>query len=289
MSTKFAIHRARSTTPSATTTSEKPSTASTASTEVELHHKETHVAHSDLVKDCIIGFSDGLTVPFALTAGLSNLGNSRLVILAGLAELFSGAISMGLGAFLAGITDAKHYQVEQAREWKEVRECPKAEEEEIYELLGEYGIGREACVGVVESLKHNEDMWVKVSFDLVLPGYDPVLNASQFMMDHELKLQLPSSKPWIEGLVMGISYMIGGLLPMIPYFCLRNTLHALYISIGVTAFVLLVFGFTKAKVTGTSHKNAVWSSLQTLLIGASAAAISWGIVRGINSIEQVHA
>lgn len=158
------------------TTSEKPYTASTATTlqptettstdqpsgEIEPHHKESHAKHGDLVRDFIIGFSDGLTVPFALTAGLSSLGSSRLVILGGLAELFSGAISMGLGAFLAGLTDRKHYQVEEAREWKEVRECPKAEEEEIYDLLGAYGIGREACVGVVESLKHNEDMWVKV-------------------------------------------------------------------------------------------------------------------------------
>jgi len=125
-------------------------------------HKEHHSTHSDLVRDFIIGFADGLTVPFALTAGLSSLGSSRLVILGGLAELFSGSISMGLGAYLASVTERKHYQVEQAREWREVRECPAEEEEEIYDIFLRYGISRVASAGVVEGLKANEDMWVQV-------------------------------------------------------------------------------------------------------------------------------
>ncbi|KAK6440138.1 Protein ccc1 [Oleoguttula sp. CCFEE 5521] len=262
-------------TPSAIASEIEKPLSSTASIDMEAGrrpvHKERHTAHTDLVRDVIIGFSDGLTVPFALTAGLSSLGSSKLVILGGLAELFSGAISMGLGAYLAGVTDKKHYEVERAREVQEVRETPHEEEEEIFELLGRYGVGREASAGVVESLKSNEDMWVK------------------FMMDFELQLTLPASAAWIEGLVMAFSYMFGGFLPMIPYFCFKQVLHALYTSIGITAFILVVFGYVKAIVTGTTKRDAMWSAGQTLVIGAAAAGVSYGIVKGINGVERVQA
>lgn len=125
-------------------------------------HPEHHKGHGDLVRDSIIGFSDGLTVPFALTAGLSVVGDSKVVIIGGLAELIAGAISMGVGAFLASITDRKHYQVEEERERREVREEPAAEEAEIHEILEKYGVGRNASQAVVEDLKANEDMWVQV-------------------------------------------------------------------------------------------------------------------------------
>jgi VIT1/CCC1 family predicted Fe2+/Mn2+ transporter len=125
-------------------------------------HKEQHKGHSDLVRDSIIGFSDGVTVPFALTAGLSSLGNSKLVILAGLAELFAGSISMGIGAFLASWTDRKHYEVEKVRERQEVKDKPEDEEREIYEIFEKYDIQRSEAKGVVEGLKANEDMWVQV-------------------------------------------------------------------------------------------------------------------------------
>lgn len=130
-------------------------------------HQERHAEHGDLIRDAIIGFSDGLTVPFALTAGLSTLGNSKIVILGGLAELFAGSISMGLGAFLAAMTDKKHYEVEETREWREVRDTPKLEEDETYEIFEQYGIQRNEAKGVVNVLKGNEDMWVKVCSSLL--------------------------------------------------------------------------------------------------------------------------
>lgn len=107
------------------------------------------------------------------------------------------------------------------------------------------------------------------------------------MMDHELLLSPPPSHPWVEGLVMGFSYMLGGLLPMIPYFILHRTSTALFVSIGITGVVLLAFGYSKALVTGTGHRDACWSALQTLVVGAIAAGVSWGIVKGINSVERV--
>ncbi|KAK3633309.1 Protein ccc1 [Elasticomyces elasticus] len=177
---------------------------------VKRDHKENHKGGGEFMKDCIIGFADGLTVPFALTvrtlknminwmkskplhqAGLSSLGSARLVIVGGLAELFAGSISMGLGAYLATLADRKIYEVEELRERREVKEKPLAEEEEIREIFGEYGVDREACKGVVDALKANEDTWVR------------------FMMDFELKLEKPQTRTaWIAGLVMGVSYFIG--------------------------------------------------------------------------------
>lgn len=146
-------------------------TATTTTTSSSSSHKERHTSHGDLVRDTIIGFADGLTVPFALTAGLSSLGSARLVILGGLAELFSGALSMGLGAYLAATTEAKRYEVEEARERREVREKPLDEEEEIYEIMAEYGLSREAVRGVVEELKRCPEQWVNVSCLLLVLIY----------------------------------------------------------------------------------------------------------------------
>ncbi|KAK3614602.1 Protein ccc1, partial [Elasticomyces elasticus] len=236
------------------------------------------------MKDCIIGFADGLTVPFALTvrtlkgmikwmsskslyqAGLSSLGSARLVIVGGLAELFAGSISMGLGAYLAALADGKIYGVEELRERRGVKEKPLAEGEEIREIFGEYGVDREACKYVVDALKANEDMWVR------------------FMMDFELKLEKPQTRTaWIAGLVMGVSYFIGGLLPMIPYFAYKNVNHALFTSIGITVVILIAFGYIKAMIMGTTRKDAVFSAGQTLFIGVLAVGVSYGIVRAINS------
>ncbi|TKA79561.1 hypothetical protein B0A55_02736 [Friedmanniomyces simplex] len=235
-------------------------------------HKENHAGHGELVRDAIIGFADGLTVPFALTAGLSSLGSAKLVILGGLAELFAGSLSMGLGAYLAAVTEKKHYEVEELRERAEVKDKPLAEEDEVYEIFEQYGIERVQAQGVVEGLKANEDMWVR------------------FMMDFELKLEKPVTKmAWIEGTVMGVSYFFGGLLPMIPYFAFKNVTHALFTSIGITALILVVFGYVKALVTGCRHVDAAWSAVQTLVVGAVAASASYAIVRGVNSAEMVTA
>lgn len=125
---------------------------------------ETHSNAGDIVRDVIIGFADGLTVPFALTAGLSSLGSSKLVIVGGLAELFSGSISMGLGAYLAAVTDRDRYLSEFKREKYEVEYKPEDEKEEIYDIFARYGITRDACQGVVDYLVHDEEAWLQVRF-----------------------------------------------------------------------------------------------------------------------------
>jgi VIT1/CCC1 family predicted Fe2+/Mn2+ transporter len=232
-------------------------------------HRERHISHDDIIRDVIIGFSDGLTVPFALTAGLSSLGNAHLVVMGGLAELFAGSISMGLGAYLAAVTESEHYKSEMKREYAEVEESPNEECEEIYEIMAKYNISRSAVQPMVTELCQDKDQWVR------------------FMMDFELQLAQPSgSRAWISAGVMGLSYFVGGLVPMIPYFAMHNALHALFISIGITAMILLAFGYVKNWVTIRTKRASCWGAMQTLVIGAIAAGTSYGIVRGLNSNDD---
>jgi VIT1/CCC1 family predicted Fe2+/Mn2+ transporter len=123
---------------------------------------ERHFDYGAVIRDITIGFTDGITVPFALTAGLSSLGSSKIVIVGGLAELFSGAISMGLGAYLAAVTDRDHYKSEEAREREEVLTKPEDEKEECFEILGEYGISREASKSAIECLVQDNEQWIRV-------------------------------------------------------------------------------------------------------------------------------
>lgn len=155
MSEQLSIHDYHAPTPTS-------STEKMASNRTSDIHREHHKGHGHLIRNSIIGFADGVTVPFALTAGLSSLGKPRVVILGGLAELFAGAISMGLGAWLAAMTEKKHFEVEEAREWKEVKETPAEEEKEIFQIFEKYGIQRDEAKGVVEGLKSNPEMWVQV-------------------------------------------------------------------------------------------------------------------------------
>lgn len=233
-------------------------------------HAEQHNNHGNMIRDMTIGFADGLTVPFALTAGLSSLGSTRLVVIGGLAELFSGMISMGLGAYLAAATERQHWEAEYARERWEVDHCPDREREEIYEVLGRYGISRGAARGVVDELcvttPKGKDRWVN------------------FMMDFELQLPEPdTSAAWVSAVTMGLSYFMGGLIPMIPYFLMKVAQQALFVSIGITVIILLVFGYIKTWVTIHNQRAGVWGALHTLLIGALAAGTSYVIVRLLDS------
>ncbi|KAF8330501.1 Ccc1 family [Amanita rubescens] len=224
---------------------------------------ENHPDLGDIIRDITIGFADGLTVPFALTAGLSSLGSSKLVITGGLAELFSGAISMGLGAYLAAVTERDRYLSEEKRQREQVLTRPDAKK--IYDLFAQYGISKEASGAIVDELSRDDDSWVK------------------FMMDFELKLEKPNvSRAWISAGTMGLSYFIGGLLPMIPYFVIDNVTHALFVSIAVTFIVLVAFGFVKNYVTIKTKRAGFYGAVQTVIVGALAAGTSYAIVRGIN-------
>jgi len=228
-------------------------------------HSEEHSSNSEYLEAAVLGMADGLTVPFALTAGLSSIGSSKLVIIGGLAEIFSGMLSMGLGEYLSSNTKANHWEVEYAREQREVRENPLEEEEEIYEIFDEYDIPREDVRPILENLKKDPKKWV------------------DFMMAFELKLEKPRRRTaFICALVMGFSYLLGGIIPMIPYFAFTKVSDALYTSIAVTVVVLIIFGYAKAAIAGTTRKACLLSSIQTLAVGVTAAGTSYGIVYGIN-------
>ncbi|KAI8068519.1 Ccc1 family [Gongronella butleri] len=219
-------------------------------------HREEHFDSAEIVRDTIIGLSDGLTVPFALAAGLSSLGNTKIVVYGGAAEIVSGSISMALGGFLAGRSEVEHYRTERQREEREVIECPMAEEEEIVEILEPYGLDRVTIQPLIDKLKADPEQFVN------------------FMMKFELGLEKPDPRrSWVSALTIGFSYFVGGIIPLAPYVFLEDVNTALLVSIIVTSITLLVFGYVKSRLI--NPKNAMSGAFQTLLIGALAAAASY--------------
>ena len=223
-------------------------------------HTENHFRSTDLVRDIVIGMADGLTVPFALAAGLSGAVHStHLVVLAGLAEIAAGSIAMGLGGFLAAQGDAQHYASERLREEREIIERTRDEEEEIYEIFDAYGVDRPAATPVLEALKQNPKAWV------------------DFMMRFELGLEEPQrGRAGRSAVTIAVSYVIGGIIPLLPYMLMADGYAALKISVVTTVLALLVFGAVKGRTTGT---GALKSSLQTAAIGGIAAAVAFSLAR----------
>jgi predicted membrane protein (TIGR00267 family) len=221
------------------------------------HHHETHFQSGDTVRDIVIGMSDGLTVPFALAAGLSGAVNSlHIIVLAGLAEIAAGAIAMGLGGYLAARGDAEHYRSERLREEREIVERHQDEEEEIYEIFCAYGVERHEATPVLAALQRNPTAWV------------------DFMMRFELGLEQPQAGRAVTSAVtIAGSYILGGLIPLLPYMLgtLRSALPA---SVGITLLALLLFGAVKGRITGA---GTVRSALQTVTIGGLAAAAAFGL------------
>ncbi|KAI9255792.1 VIT family-domain-containing protein [Phascolomyces articulosus] len=230
-------------------------------------HVEEHFSRPELVRDCILGLSDGLTVPFALAAGLSSLGDSRIVIYGGIAELVSGAISMGLGGYLAAKSDADHYNTERQREAREVELYPDEEEEEIVEIFEQYGLDRESIEPMFVRFRENTEKFV------------------DFMMKFELNLEMPDpNRSLISAATIGLSYLFGGLIPLLPYFLINDTTDALFSSIVVTSMTLLAFGYIKSIYLRPAQ--AVMGALQTLAIGGIAAGCSYLIVAFVNSVND---
>jgi vacuolar iron transporter family protein len=223
-------------------------------------HAEHHFTSSDTVRDVVIGMSDGLTVPFALAAGLSGaqVGTS-VVVLAGLAEIAAGSIAMGLGGFLAARTDQEHYQSEVQREIVETRELPDEEAAEVSRVFQGWGLTDQQIEPIVAAISSDEKRWV------------------DFMMRFELGLEEPDPKRAIRSAgTIGASYVAGGLIPLAPYFFLRDLQTGLTASVAVTLSALCIFGCIKARFTGIP----LWrGGFQTTLIGGIAAAAAFAIAR----------
>lgn len=225
-------------------------------------HPERHFTGNRTVRDLVLGMADGLTVPFALAAGLTGaVDTTWIIVVAGLAEITAGAIAMGLGGYLAAKSDAEHYENERAREQHEVREKPEAEVAEVVEVLEAYGVKAEEARPLVESLRRDPQRWV------------------DFMMRFELGLERPDPRRALwSAITIGGAYVVGGLIPLWPYMLLRQTSTALAISVIVTLVALTVFGYVKGRFVGAPPLR---SAIQTTLIGGVAAGVAFLIARAI--------
>lgn len=223
-------------------------------------HVEKHFTSGEAVRDVVIGMSDGLTVPFALAAGLSGaVAGSNIVVTAGLAEIAAGSIAMGLGGYLAARSDAEHYASERRREEREIVERTEDEREEVRGLFREYGVPEEAIAPVVSALEAKPGAWV------------------DFMMKFELGLEAPDPKRAVaSALTIAFAYMAGGLVPLAPYFFTPHASAALGASVGFTLVALAVFGFVKGRFTGA---NPLRSGLQTVFVGGLAAAAAFTLAK----------
>jgi len=226
-------------------------------------HVERHFTAGDTVRDLVIGMSDGLTVPFALAAGLSGAVNStHVVITAGLAEIAAGSIAMGLGGFLAARGDAEHYASERRREEQEIVDKPDAEVAEVAEVFTTYGLSPEDSTKIAETLQTRPEAWV------------------DFMMRFELGVEKPEPKRALtSALTIAGAYIVGGFFPLAPYILVSSAQTALLVSVVVTLMALLVFGYIKGQFTGT---RPIRSAVQTMLIGGIAAAAAFAIARAIS-------
>jgi len=223
-------------------------------------HHEEHVFGAEIVRDIVIGMSDGLTVPFALAAGLSGaISSTNLIIIAGLAEIAAGSIAMGLGGYLAGKTEVDHYNSEMKREYEEVEKVPEVEKQEIRTFLSSLGLSNTVQDQAIEEITKDKDKWVEL------------------MMKYELGLEKPDPKRARKSAFnIGFSYVVGGLIPLTPYFFVANGLEGLRLSSIITLICLFIFGYLKSKFTGINP----WSgAFQVMMIGAIAAGCAFGIAR----------
>ncbi|MEP7143350.1 MAG: VIT1/CCC1 transporter family protein [Ferruginibacter sp.] len=229
-------------------------------THLHHHHVETHLKSTDFLRDIVIGMSDGLTVPFALAAGLSGaVQNSKIIVIAGIAEICAGSIAMGLGGYLSGKTEQDHYSSEIKREYSEVENLREIEISETKEFFANIGLSPGLQDQATEEIAKDKDRWV------------------DFMMKYELGLEKPDPKRATKSAVnIGLSYVAGGIIPLSPYFFIATSAKALQISVAATLVCLFVFGYFKSRVTGI---NPWLGALRVTLIGAMAAAAAFGVAK----------
>lgn len=229
-------------------------------THLHHHHIESHLKSSDFLRDVVIGMSDGLTVPFALAAGLSGaVDSSSIIVIAGIAEIAAGSIAMGLGGYLAGKTEQDHYKSEVKREYDEVENLRHKEIEETKEFFANIGLSPELQDKATAEISLDKHRWV------------------EFMMKYELGLEKPDPKRATKSaLNIGLSYVVGGIIPLSPYFFIDGSTEALKYSVIATLLCLFVFGYFKSRITGV---NAFWGAIRVTMIGALAAAAAFGVAK----------
>jgi VIT1/CCC1 family predicted Fe2+/Mn2+ transporter len=226
------------------------------------HSHEEHFQSSEVVRDFVIGMSDGLTVPFALAAGLSGaISDTDIIITAGLAEIAAGSIAMGLGGYLAGRTEIEHYESEEKREYDEIVHKHAIEIQETKDIFAQYGVSEELQDKVAHEIAKDDKKWV------------------DFMMRFELGLEKPDKhRAFQSAFVIGISYVVGGLIPLTAYFFTPSAQVGLIYSTIITLVCLIVFGLVKSKLTG---QPLFKGAMRVALVGAAAAAIAYAIAKAI--------
>lgn len=232
----------------------------------DLHlHLEEHMQSSDILTDIVIGMSDGLTVPFALAAGLSGAVGDHvsLIWIAGIAEVAAGSIAMGLGGYLAGKTEIDHYNSELKKEYWELEHKREREIQEVRDVFLEWGLSKDTAEEATQEIIKDDKRWV------------------EFMMKFELGLEEPDPKRARKSAFnIGLSYIVGGMVPLLPYFFVTNSIDGLKISAVITLVCLYVFGFFKSKMTGI---NPWWGGVKVMFIGAIAAAAAFSIAKLIHA------
>ena len=228
--------------------------------DTHLHHKEEHLTSSAWISDVVIGMSDGLTVPFALAAGLSGaVDSTSIIVIAGIAEVAAGSIAMGLGGYLSGKTEQDHYNNELKREYHEVDTLRHVEIKETKEFFANLGLSEELQEQATQEVAKDRNKWV------------------EFMMKYELGLDKPDPRRATKSAMnIGLSYVVGGLVPLSPYFFVDEPTTGLKISAAVTLLCLFIFGWFKSKITGV---HPFWGAVRVTLIGAMAAAAAFGVAK----------
>jgi vacuolar iron transporter family protein len=224
-------------------------------------HVERHFRANETVRDIVIGMSDGLTVPFALAAGISGVAGAqtKIVVLAGLAEIAAGSIAMGLGGYLAAKTDYEHYMTEKDRENWEIDHLPEREKEEVADVFRGYGMEDTHIKPILDAMSKNRAQWI------------------DFMMRFELGLDPPDPKrARISALTIGMSYVVGGFIPLTPYILIPDLTTALIVSVVVTLTALFLFGYIKGRFTGMKPLR---SGFETMLVGGVAAGVAFLLAR----------
>jgi VIT1/CCC1 family predicted Fe2+/Mn2+ transporter len=225
------------------------------------YHTEHHAVLGPVVREAILGLSDGITVPFAIAAGLVSASTDATIIIAAvLSEIVAGSISMGLGEYLAMNTEAEHYARERKREESETENKPEVEKQEVADIFQKFGLSEEESERVTASLSTRKKDWV------------------DFMMRFELGLLEPDKRQALKGgVTIALAYALGGLIPLSPYIFLSHDVAlAFKVSIAVTVCTFVIFGYIRGRLVASNPWKGVF---QTVLIGSIAATAAFLIAK----------
>ncbi|MBI1822547.1 MAG: VIT1/CCC1 transporter family protein [Nitrospirae bacterium] len=229
------------------------------------HQEDWHTPEGKLLRDVIFGLNDGLVTSIGFVSGVTGaVFQTKVIILTGIAQLAAGGVAMYIGAYLSNKSQQEFFYKEIAREKREIKEIPEVEKQEIRDIYDQMGFKRDEIEMIVNRITSDEKLWVR------------------FMMREELGiLEEEMENPMKAGMIMGGTFLAGGIFPLIPYFFFEDTLLALKTSILLSVFVFFMIGVGKSSLTKT---NWFKSGMQVTLLGGLAALVGYLIGKGISFI-----